>query len=136
MHPGVGKGISGARNIDVSLHCSVTPVHEYLPSAGPTQEPVSGMSSERAIDFLRDYESSLEAIIEDVDIIIGRHANLCAIAAFNVSRRTGTPYVLFLDGTGIEPRHQGGYDDRIWSLIEEAIKGANGIIVTTDYVRD
>lgn len=136
MHPRIGEGISGASNLEVELHESVIPVHEHLPSAGPSQEPVSRMSFERANAFLRDYEASLESIIDKVDILIGHHANLCAVAAANVSRRAGKPYVLFLHGTGIEPRHQGGYDDQLWSLIQDAIEGASGIIVTTEYVRD
>lgn len=136
MHPRIGEGISGATNLEVGLHESVIPVHEHLPSAGPSQEPVSGMPFERAKAFLRDYEDSLESVIDNVDIVIGHHANLCAIAAANVSRRAGKPYVLFLHGTGIEPRHQGGYDDQLWSLIQDAIEGASGIIVTTEYVRD
>ena len=136
MHPRIGEGVPGAHNVEVVLHESVIPVHEHLPSAGPSQEQVSEMSFERAKVFLRDYEASLESIIDNVDLVLGHHANLCAVAAANVSRRAGKPYVLFLHGTGIEPRHQGGYDDQLWSLIQDAIEGANGIIVTTEYVRD
>jgi glycosyltransferase involved in cell wall biosynthesis len=53
-----------------------------------------------------------------------------------VARRHGKPYVLFLHGTGIEPRHTGGYDDALWSEIEHAIMQASGLLVTTRYVRD
>lgn len=136
MHPNVGDGAPGAVNIDIALHASVTPVHEHLPSAGKDQEQVAEMSFERASSFIPDYENALEAIIDDVDIVLGHHANLSAIATANVARRAGKPYALFLHGTGIEPRHQGGYDDQIWSLIQDAVEGANGILVTTDYVRD
>ena len=58
------------------------------------------------------------------DVVLGHHANLSAVATANVARRAGKPYALFLHGTGIEPRHQGLYDDRLWALIEEAIRGA------------
>ena len=44
--------------------------------------------------------------------------------------------MLFLHGTGIEPRHEGLYDDRLWAEIDEAVRGADGILVTTEYVRD
>jgi glycosyltransferase involved in cell wall biosynthesis len=136
MHPGIGEGAAGATNLDVELHSSVIPVHEHLPSAGPTQEQVALMSSERALAYVPDYERALESVIDDVDIVLGHHANLSAIATANVARRAGKPYVLFLHGTGIEPRLEGKYDDRVWSMIQESIEGANGILVTTEYVRD
>lgn len=136
MHPGIGVGATGASNRDIALHTSVIPVHEHLPLAGRAQEQVSGMSYERAMAYLRDYERALESIIDEVDIVIGHHASISAIATASVARRAGKPYVLFLHGTGIEPRHEGGYDDRVWSMIQEAIESANGILVTTEYVRD
>jgi len=136
MHPGIGEGAPGATNIDIELHTSRTPVHEHLPSAGRTQEQVSVMSFERAISYLPDYERALESIIDEVDIVLGHHASITAVAAANVAMRAGKPYALFLHGTGIEPRHFGGYDDRIWAMIRKAIEGANGILVTTEYVRD
>ena len=136
MHPNIGDGASGAINRDIKLHSSVTPVHEYLPSAGRSQEQVSGMSYQRVASYLRDYERALESIINDVDIVLGHHASISAIATANIARRAGKPYVLFLHGTGIEPRHEGKYDDRVWSMIQEAIEEANGILVTTEYVRD
>jgi hypothetical protein len=37
MHPGVGDGVAGAVNVDVSLPGAITPVHEYLPRAGEAQ---------------------------------------------------------------------------------------------------
>jgi glycosyltransferase involved in cell wall biosynthesis len=111
-------------------------VHEYLPSAGRTQEQVASMSYERVASYLGDYERALESIIDDVDIVVGHHASISAIATAKIANRGGKPYVLFLHGTGIEPRHNGMYDDRVWSMIREAIEGANGILVTTEYVRD
>lgn len=136
MHPGIGEGAPGAINRDVELHTLITPVHEHLPSAGQNQEQVAAMSYERAASYLPDYEHALESIIDEVDIVLGHHASISAIAVANVAGRAGKPYALFLHGTGIEPRHEGKYDDRIWSLIQEAIEGANGVLVTTEYVRD
>ena len=37
----------------------------------------------------------------------GHHASISAIATANTARHAGKPYVLFLHGTGIEPRHEG-----------------------------
>ena len=136
MHPGIGDGAQGASNRDVKLHSPIIPVHEYLPSAGRTQAQVAGMSYERAASYLPDYERALESVIDDVDVVLGHHANISAIATANIADRAGKPYVLFLHGTGIEPRHDGMYDDRLWSMIQAAIEGANGILVTTEYVRD
>ena len=67
MHPRIGEGVPGAINRDIHLHTSITPVHEHLPSAGKTQEQVAGMSYERAMSYLKDYERALEPIIEEVD---------------------------------------------------------------------
>ena len=136
MHPKIGHGAEGAINKDIDLHTDVTPVHEHLPSAGESQKQVATMSYEQAMAYLPPYEQALESIIGDVDIVLGHHANLSAIATANVANRAGKPYALFLHGTGIEPRHHGQYDDKLWGLIEDAIKGAQGILVTTDYVRD
>jgi glycosyltransferase involved in cell wall biosynthesis len=136
MHPGVGKGVPGAINMDISLHTSVIPVHEYLPSAGQSQEQVAAMPYERVMFYLQDYEQALELVISEVDIVLGHHASISAIATANVANRAGKPYVLFLHGTCIEPRHESKYDDRVWSMIQEAIEGAAGILVSTDYVRD
>ncbi|NNF22911.1 MAG: glycosyltransferase family 4 protein, partial [Saprospiraceae bacterium] len=136
IHPNVGKGIEGAYNKDVYLKTSIVPVHEYLPAASDTQKAVSSMSYDEAMDYVPAYEDALEEIIQETDIVIGHHANLTAIATANICKRYNKPYVLFLHGTGIEPRHHGFYDDQVWELIEGAIKDANGIIVTTEYVRD
>lgn len=136
MHPSMKTGAAGAVNTDIPLHTTVVPVHEFLPSAGATQKQVARMSHDEAALYVPAYERALEQIIADVDIVVGHHANLSAIATANVARRAAKPYVLFLHGTGIEPRHEGLYDDRTWSMIQQAIEGANGILVTTDYVRD
>ena len=136
MHPHVGDGVAGCRNIDIELHGDIMPVHEYLPSAGDKQKPVSSMRCDEAMAYTAHYEAALESVIDDVDIVIGHHANLCAIATARVARRHGKPYVLFLHGTGIEPRHTGGYDDALGAEIEAAIVHASGLLVTTRYVRD
>lgn len=136
LHPGVGEGVAGAVNVDVELPGPVTPVHEYLPSAGPDQKAVSAMTSDEALAFVPYYERALEVAAAGVDLVIGHHANLVALATARFARRRRRPFVLFLHGTGIEPRHHGGYDDRVWAEIEQAIRSADGILVTTDYVRD
>lgn len=136
LHPKVGDGVAGAYNKDIDLGGKTMPVHEYLPAAGKEQKAVSTMTYEEAALYLPHYENALEEIIHDVDIIIGHHANLTAVATANVAGRHNKPYVLFLHGTGIEPRHHGGYDDKVWQLIQTAIERSNGLIVTTEYVRD
>ncbi len=94
------------------------------------------MSYEEVYPYVEDYERALEEFVDDVDIVIGHHANLTAIATCRVARSRAKPYVLFLHGTGIEPRHDGGYDDRVWELIRQSIERADGVLVTTEYVRD
>ncbi len=136
LHPGVGDGVPGAVNRDVELHTDIVPVHEYLPAAGRRQQQVARMPYEHAVRYLSDYERALEPVVDDVDIVLGHHANISAVATANVARRAGKPYALFLHGTGIEPRHEGLYDDRLWAMIQRAIEDAAGILVTTDYVRD
>ena len=136
LHPGIGNGIEGAENIDIFLHTNVHPVHEYLPSAGDSQKQVARMTHEEMAAYLPDYEKVLEGIAGDVDVFIGHHANLSAVAVHNVAKKFNKPYVLFLHGTGIEPRHDGLWDDKNWKLIQNSIEEANGIIVTTEYVRD
>ncbi len=136
LHPGIGEGIEGAENIDIKLHTDVYPVHEYLPSAGTKQKQVARMTAEEMAAYLPDYELALEGIAEEVDVFIGHHANLSAVAVHHVAKRYQKPYVLFLHGTGIEPRHEGLWDDQNWALIKQAILEAKGIMVTTEYVRD
>lgn len=136
LHPGIGDGIEGAENVDIVLHTDVYPVHEYLPSAGESQKQVARMTYAEMLAYLPAYEKALESIAKDVDIFIGHHANLSAVAVHNVAEKYNKPYVLFLHGTGIEPRHEGLWDDKNWALIQNAIEEAKGIIVTTEYVRD
>ena len=135
LHPDIGIGVAGADNRDVALHSSVVPVHEYL-EVGLNQQPVSTMPASRALAYIPDYAAALEPVVEGADIIIGHHANVSSVAVADVARRHRVPYVLFLHGTGIEPRLLGGYDDHVWARIHEAIRGADAILVTTDYVRD
>ena len=111
-------------------------VHEYLPSAGTAQKPVSAMSYAEAAELVPHYERALEPYVSDLDIVLGHHGNLVAVAVSNVCRRAGKPFALFLHGTGVEPRHSGGYDDALWAKIVGAIHGADGLLVTTEYVRD
>jgi glycosyltransferase involved in cell wall biosynthesis len=136
IHPQVGKGVPGAVNIDVQLHTPTVPVHEYLPSAGKDQKAVSLMSFGEAMAYLPAYRSALAPVISEVDIVIGHHANLSSVAVADVCREAGKPWVLFIHGTGIEPRKDGGFEERVWTKIESAIEGAAGILVTTEYVRD
>jgi len=136
MHPKVGEGVEGADNRDIALHTDVVPVHENLPSAGPNQMQVARMPNSQVTAYLPDYENALEDIADGVDVFLGHHANISAIATARIARRHGKPYALFLHGTGIEPRHEGLYDDQTWALIQDAVEGAKGILVATDYVRD
>lgn len=136
MHPGVGAGVAGSDNVDVTLPSSTTPVHEYLPSAKDGQKAVSTMTLDQAMSYVPAYEQALAGVIEEVDVVVGHHANLVAIAVHRVASKHGKPYALFLHGTGIEPRKHGGYDDCLWGHVDEAIQAANGILVTTEYVRD
>ena len=41
-----------------------------------------------------------------------------------------------MHGTGIEPRHEELWNDANWQMIKNAIVEAEGILVTTEYVRD
>ncbi|KAA3611560.1 MAG: glycosyltransferase family 1 protein [Planctomycetota bacterium] len=136
MHPHMGEGVAGAENLDVPLHNATMPVHEYLPAKAANQRAVNQMSPEEAFSYLADYEKALEAVASECDIFYGHHANLTAIATHEVARRHGKPFVLFLHGTGIEPRHHGQFHDEVWERIELAIREADGILVTTEYVRD
>lgn len=136
LYPGVGDGVPGAENIDIPLPDGQMPVHEYLPAAGERQQVVARMGPEEAASYLPAYEQALESVIGEADIVIGHHANLSAIATRNVARRHGKPYTLFIHGTGIEPRHHGGFADSVWSGILEAIEQSAGLLVTTKYVRD
>ncbi len=136
LYPRIGSGVEGAVNLDVPLPDSTVPVHEHLPAAGEDERVVGEMELDEALAYLRCYEGALGPLEDDVDLILGHHASLTAVASHGAARRTGIPFALFLHGTGIEPRHHGRYDDALWQMIEEAIIAASGILVTTDYVRD
>ena len=136
LYPGNEGEIGGAENVNIKLHSQIMPVHEYLPSAGKEQHQVARMSHQEMMMYLPDYEKALRSIADNVDIFIGHHANLSAVAVHNVAKEFHLPYVLFVHGTGIEPRHEGHWDNDNWQLIEKAIVEAKGIIVTTEYVRD
>ncbi len=136
LYPGNENEIAGAVNINIKLHSTIIPVHEYLPSAGDKQHQVARMSHQEMMKYLPDYEEALRLIADDIDIFIGHHANLSAVAVHNVAKEYNKPYVLFVHGTGIEPRHEGLWDNENWKMIVEAIVEAKGIIVTTDYVKD
>jgi len=122
LYPGNSEGIAGAENVDIVLHTEVYPVHEYLPSAGESQKQVARMTADEMAAYLPDYEQALESIAADVDIFIGHHANLSAVAVHNVANKFNKPYVLFLHGTGIEPRHDGLWDKLRLKLIQNSIE--------------
>ncbi len=135
MHPGMGDGVAGADNRDIKLHSDVMPVHEYLPVHDDSQRRVPSMPTGMATRYASDYVGAL-ADLGPVDLILVHHATVTAVAARAVARARGIPYVVFVHGTGIEPRFSGGFTDAIWRNIAGAVAGAAGVIVTTPYVRD
>lgn len=135
LHPRMDDGVPGAVNLDVALHTDVLPVHEYLPAAGGRQQPVATMSEAQATRYTSDLASALDRL-DDVDVVVAHHANVSAVAAHDYATQHRIPFVVFVHGTGIEPRRHGGYDDAVWSEIRSALEAAAGILVTTDYVRD
>ncbi len=135
MYAGMSERVMGADNLDVALHESTVPVHEYLPAAEAEQRRVSAMSTSVARSYAADYLAAIGGI-DDVDLIIAHHATITAVAARTAARERGIPYVVFAHGTGIEPRHHGGYADQVWEEIARSLRDAAGIIVTTEYVRD
>jgi glycosyltransferase involved in cell wall biosynthesis len=134
VHSGEGSGELPVHEVALSLE--VLPVHEYLPGEHDRQQPVSTMDADMADWFIGDFQASLRSLDPAPDLIIGHHANITAVATQRFAEHIGIPYVVFVHGTGIEPRHHGGYADETWEQIEEALRKANGIIVTTEYVRD
>ncbi len=126
--------MAGIAHREIIPSCGVLPVHEYLPGHPGPQLAVSRMSAEMAESIIADFEAALDDVHPDV--IVAHHANASTVAAARVARRRGIPYVVFPHGTGIEPRHHGGYADVIWEQIADAVDGASGVIVTTRYVRD
>ena len=85
--------------------------------------------------YVADYVAALDDLGE-VDLIVAHHATITAIAARAVARSRGVPYAIFVHGTGIEPRHLGGFPDSLWSEVDHAIVDADDVLVTTPYVRD
>jgi len=114
----------------------VLPVHEYMPGHPGPQLATCTMTTSQALGVIADFEQALNDLDPATEVIVAHHANLSTVAAARVARRRSIPYVVFPHGTGIEPRHFGGYTDAVWALIEDAVAGANGILVTTSFVRD
>lgn len=135
VQPGNTGSVRGAVNIDVWLPGTGVPVHEYLPSVGELGRPVSEMSVADARPLAWAYDKALSAL-PDIDVFIAHHANLSTVAVHRVASRRRRPFVTFVHGTGIEPRYHGGYSDRVWARIEDAVDASAGIIVTSVYVRD
>lgn len=135
VHPENVGSVHGAHNVDVPLPGEEVPVHEFLPSAGERGRPVSEMAAPVAGRYIDAYVAALDALA-DIDVYISHHANLSSVAVQQVAEARGAPYVVFVHGTGIEPRHHGGYLDDVWDRIGGAVADADGIIVTTEYVRD
>jgi glycosyltransferase involved in cell wall biosynthesis len=128
-----------ARGIEhrlVVTSSGVLPTHEYLPDHTGPQAPVSGLSEAEAANLIADYEAAIDELAPEIDVIVAHHANVSTVAAARVARRRGLPYVVFVHGTGIEPRFLGGYADPIWRQITEAVAGAAAVVVATTYVRD
>ena len=109
---------------------------QNLPGHDGPQMPVFEMPQSMAASIIEDFEAAIDALGSRVDVIVAHHANLSTAAVARVARRRGIPYVVFTHGTGVEPRHHGGYADAIWEEIAEAVAGAAGVIATTEYVRD
>ena len=135
MYSGLSERVMGADHVDVPLHISTIPVHEYLPAAPGPQRRVSAMPTGVARRYTADFVEALQSV-EDVDLIVAHHATITAVAARAVARDRGIPFVVFVHGTGIEPRHHGGYAEKVWADIAGALRDAAGLIVTTEYVRD
>ncbi len=136
LYPGNNNEIEGAVNIDIKLHTGIMPVHEYLPAAGDKQKQVARMDHPEMMEYLLDYEAALRSIASDIDIFIAHHANLSCVAVNRIAAEFNKPYVVFVHGTGIEPRHEELWNDENWLMIEKSIIEAKGILVTTKYVRD
>ena len=134
VHSGHGTGDLPLHEVPLSLN--VLPVHEFLPGQSREQQPVSAMDADLASRFIDDFQAALTSLDPVPDLIVGHHANITAVATQFAAEQGGIPYVLFVHGTGIEPRHHGGYADATWTRIEEALLSAEALSVTTEYVRD
>jgi glycosyltransferase involved in cell wall biosynthesis len=136
VHAYEPKRMAGIEHHQVIPSCGVLPVHEYLPNHEGPQKPVFEMSASMAASIIDEFETVIEGIAGDLDVIVAHHANVSTVAVARVARRRGIPYVVFSHGTGVEPRIHGGYPDAIWDQVAGAVAGAEGIVVTTEYVRD
>lgn len=135
VYPGAERG-GRFDEVDVELSGSTLPVHEYLPDAPGRQQQVSQMDAATVEAHVADYERALLEGATEADVIVCHHGNLTAPVAQRVADALSIPFVVFVHGTGIEPRLHGGYADEVWSRIDAALLEADGIIVTTEYVRD
>jgi glycosyltransferase involved in cell wall biosynthesis len=93
------------------------------------------MTEAESSAIVDDFERAIEQL-GAIDLIVAHHANVSTVAVARVARRRGIPYVVFVHGTGIEPRFDGGYPGPIWTQIVDALSHASGVLVTTAYVRD
>ncbi len=136
LFAGNNNEIEGAVNIDVKLHSDITPVHEYLPSAGNKQRQVASMGHQEMMKYVEDYKKAVVQIVDDVDVFITHHVNLNTLAVSEIALDNNVPYIVFAHGTGIESRIKGLWDDANWNLIAQAVESAHGLIVTTKYVKN
>ena len=127
---------AGVRHHSIESSSGVLPVHEFLPGHPTPQKPVSEMPRVDAEALIDAFEATIEEYAANTDVIVAHHANVSTVAAARVARRHHIPYVVFVHGTGIEPRYHGGYADPIWHQIAAALTESAGILVTTAYVRD
>ena len=135
IHAGGAKLVPGVEHRPVDPASGVLPVHEYLPNPDLPQSPVARLTEGEANDVIDEFEQAIEQL-DAIDLIVAHHANVSTAAVGRVAHRRRIPYVVFVHGTGIEPRFDGGYPDAIWTQITDALSHASGILVTTDYVRD
>jgi glycosyltransferase involved in cell wall biosynthesis len=136
IHACASAYLPGVDQREVTPADGVLPVHEYLPGHTGPQLATSQMPAAQASRIIDEFEAAVDTIHPATEILVAHHANLSTVAVARVARRRSIPYVVFVHGTGIEPRRTGGYADQVWELIADAVVGAHGIIVTTEYVRD
>ena len=105
MYPGNQCSETKAIDIDIRLHTNIIPVHEYLINE-KNQKPVHSMPVKEAFGYITDYENALEEAVKQYlpDLIITHHANISTVAVCKVARKYKLPYIVFIHGTGVEPR--------------------------------
>ncbi|MDH3250198.1 MAG: glycosyltransferase family 4 protein [Acidimicrobiia bacterium] len=135
VHAGGAQLVPGVTHLPVAPSSGVLPVHEYLPNPDLPQSPVAWMTEAESCAIVDDFERAIEQL-GAIDLIVAHHANVSTAAVARVARQRRIPYVVFVHGTGIEPRFDGGYPGPIWRQIVDALTDASGILVTTAYVRD